>query len=183
MKIGTLISFACTAAAFQYPDFVPLHKRQEPGTPQYECHANCGGIITASRTDGYCDTSDFKSELSDCLDCALVYDIWKYYGDSVSSAAEECGLDATPVEPSSSSVAVTSTETEASASEAAESTTVSSPVIPTGTATTTPTDSGSSASSTPTPSDPQYTGAAAIKMPGKVTMGALMGSFIAALVH
>ncbi|KAL4883409.1 hypothetical protein BJY04DRAFT_216233 [Aspergillus karnatakaensis] len=102
MKFSAVASVACMVAgvsAFQYPDFVPLHKRQAPGTPQYECHANCGGIITASRTEGYCDSSDFESLLSACLDCALEYDIWRYYGNSVSAAAEECGLDATPVEP------------------------------------------------------------------------------------
>ncbi|KAL5336420.1 hypothetical protein BJX70DRAFT_284227 [Aspergillus crustosus] len=121
MKFSAVASVACIVAgvsAFQYPDFVPLHKRQAPGTPQYECHANCGGIITASRTEGYCDSSDFESLLSSCLNCALEYDIWRYYGNSVSAAAEECGLDATPVEPeepeptSSSTSTSTSTETE-----------------------------------------------------------------------
>jgi hypothetical protein len=45
MHLVTLISFACTvisASAFQFPEFVPLHRRQEAGTPAYECHANCG---------------------------------------------------------------------------------------------------------------------------------------------
>jgi hypothetical protein len=45
MRLVNLAAFACAvigASAFEFPDFVPLHKRQEPGTPAYECHANCG---------------------------------------------------------------------------------------------------------------------------------------------
>ncbi|KAL4738638.1 hypothetical protein BDV11DRAFT_189293 [Aspergillus similis] len=132
MKATIVVSVACivaSVAAFQYPDFVPLSKRQAPGTPEYECHANCGGIITASRSDGYCDSSNFKSMLSDCLDCALVCDIWKYYGNSVSSAAENCGLDATPVEPTSSSASTTSTATETITSSEAESETASTSAV------------------------------------------------------
>ncbi|OJI99317.1 hypothetical protein ASPVEDRAFT_26134 [Aspergillus versicolor CBS 583.65] len=200
------VSIACIlagASAFEYPEFVPLHKRQEPGTPAYECHANCGGIITDARSDGYCDKSDFKTKLNDCLDCALEFDIWKYYGNSVSSAAEECGLDATPVEgssssSSSSSASETATETSSeaessstptesatestSASETTDSsTTVSStPVIPTVTtpATTTP---GSSSSSSPTP-DPEFTGAAALNRPAGIAVGGLIGSLMVALM-
>ena len=37
------------------------------------------------------------TELDACLDCALEFDIWQYYGDSVSTAAKACGLDATPL--------------------------------------------------------------------------------------
>lgn len=97
-----------------------------------------GGIITDARSDGYCDKSDFKTKLSDCLECALEFDIWKYYGNSVSSAAEECGLDATPVEGSSSS------SSSASASE---------------TATATETSSQTESSSTPTESSTESTSA------------------------
>lgn len=123
-----------------------------------------GGIITEARSDGYCDKSDFKTKLSDCLDCALEFDIWKYYGNSVSSAAEECGLDATPVESSSSSSSSaaasetatetgsqtesSSTPTESSAESTADSsvTVSSTPVIPTAATATTPTTPGSSVS-------------------------------------
>ncbi|KAL2827869.1 hypothetical protein BJY01DRAFT_255569 [Aspergillus pseudoustus] len=176
----TVVSLACIvagASAFQYPDFVPLHKRQQPGTPAYECHANCGGIITLSRQDGFCDTSDFESKLSACLDCAVEFDIWRYYGNSVSAAAEKCGVDGTPVEPTSSTTTTatetatettteTTTETETSSStetetetetgeptETESSTTVSStstPVIPIVTTTTIP-PPGSTTSPTPTP--------------------------------
>ncbi|CAG8896919.1 unnamed protein product [Penicillium egyptiacum] len=119
MHLVNLAAFACAvicAGAFEFPDFVPLHKRQEPGTPAYECHANCGGVITAGRTDGYCDTDDFKTELTDCLKCAVEFDIWKYYGGSVSKAATACGLDATPVEASSTATSVSATTTSDSVS-------------------------------------------------------------------
>ncbi|KAH8429320.1 uncharacterized protein LDX57_006987 [Aspergillus melleus] len=99
MHFSTLAAFTClvmSASAFDYPEFVPLHRRQDPGTPAYECHANCGGVITSSRSDDFCDSSTFKSQLSDCLKCANEFDIWKYYGNSVSKAAESCGLDSTP---------------------------------------------------------------------------------------
>ncbi|KAL3474015.1 hypothetical protein BJX99DRAFT_260857 [Aspergillus californicus] len=199
MRFITVASIACIvagAAAFEFPDFVPLHRRQAPGTPQYECHANCGGIITASRSDGFCDSSDFESMLSDCLDCALVYDIWRYYGNSVSAAAEECGLDATPVEPTStateteptSTATETSTEETTSASEEASSTATNSstsvsstPVIPTVTTTTTPTPPGSS-TATPSPSDPEFTGGAALTSPAGPFMVGLIGSVLAALM-
>lgn len=53
-------------------------------------------MIVSARSDNFCDSSKFKTELSDCLKCANEFDIWKYYGDSVSKAAKSCGLDATP---------------------------------------------------------------------------------------
>ncbi|KAL4750497.1 hypothetical protein BDW72DRAFT_175782 [Aspergillus terricola var. indicus] len=209
MRATSVIFAACivaSVAAFQYPDFVPLSKRQAPGTPQYECHANCGGIITASRSDGYCDSSNFESMLSDCLDCALMYDIWKYYGNSVSSAAENCGLDATPVEPTSSS-ASTATETTASSrtenetastsavagssSEGASPTGIttdstivkSTSVIPTATTPVTPSSPSSAKSTTPTPSDPEFTGGATFNTPGGLLMGSLVGAFAVVLIQ
>lgn len=45
MHLVNVAAFACTVlsvSAFEFPDFVPLHRRQDPGTPAYECHANCG---------------------------------------------------------------------------------------------------------------------------------------------
>lgn len=83
-----------------------------------------GGVITAGRSDGYCDTDNFKTELTDCLNCAVEFDIWKYYGGSVSKAATACGLDATPVEASSTttSVSATTASDSASATKTAEET-------------------------------------------------------------
>ncbi|KAL3467773.1 hypothetical protein BJX64DRAFT_123119 [Aspergillus heterothallicus] len=198
----TIASLACIvagASAFQYPDFVPLHKRQAPGTPQYECHANCGGVITASRQDGFCDSSDFQSMLSACLDCALVYDIWRYYGNSVGAAAEECGVDGTPVEPTSPTTSTTATETtpettteaETSSSTVTETETETEPTTTatsTSTETEEPTETESSTTTSPTPGpkdpeDPEFTGAAALNSPAGLFMGGLVGSLIAALCN
>lgn len=33
---------ATAAASLSYPDTAALLRRQAPGTPQYDCHANCG---------------------------------------------------------------------------------------------------------------------------------------------
>jgi hypothetical protein len=42
----TLLASATLAVAidprFEYPETVPLVKRQQPGTPQYACHEDCG---------------------------------------------------------------------------------------------------------------------------------------------
>lgn len=80
-----------------------------------------GGVITAGRSDGYCDTDNFKTELTDCLNCAVEFDIWKYYGGSVSKAATACGLDATPVEASSTTTSVSATTASDSATTSSDS--------------------------------------------------------------
>ncbi|TQV95623.1 hypothetical protein V2A60_000808 [Cordyceps javanica] len=95
VAVGSMASLASAGVGFQFPDTVPLHKRQVTG-PAYECHANCGYTIQDAAQDGYCDTTKWKTELSNCLDCALTYDIWKWYGEKVSAAAKKCGVDATP---------------------------------------------------------------------------------------
>jgi hypothetical protein len=42
----TLLASATLSVAvdprFEFPDTVPLVKRQQPGTPQYACHEDCG---------------------------------------------------------------------------------------------------------------------------------------------
>jgi hypothetical protein len=42
MRTFTLSVFALVASVWAVP--------QAPGTPAYDCHANCGGAITAGRT-------------------------------------------------------------------------------------------------------------------------------------
>ncbi|EXJ85335.1 hypothetical protein A1O1_05699 [Capronia coronata CBS 617.96] len=106
----SLLAFAAIGLAFEYPDFVPLHRRQEPGTPLYECHANCGGVITQSRTEDFCNGDLFNSYYSACMTCALTYDIWQYYGNSVTTAGETCGLDTTP-EPAAATTSDVATPT------------------------------------------------------------------------
>ncbi|KAJ6150415.1 hypothetical protein N7471_001614 [Penicillium samsonianum] len=211
MHFVNLAAFACaviSASAFEFPDFVPLHKRQDPGTPAYECHANCGGVITAGRSDGYCDTDNFKTELTDCLNCAVEFDIWKYYGGSVSKAATACGLDATPVEASSTttSVSATTASDSASATKTAEETinsTVTTDAATSSTGTTvastsvspprvsgssrssalipSATPTGSSTASTPS-SSPVYTGGAMMNTGSGLVSGAFVGCLIAAFM-
>lgn len=41
MRTFTLSVFALSASVFGLP--------QAPGTPAYDCHANCGGAVTAGR--------------------------------------------------------------------------------------------------------------------------------------
>ncbi|OBR08849.1 hypothetical protein CH63R_07614 [Colletotrichum higginsianum IMI 349063] len=99
---AVLASVASIAAAqvahplFEYPDTVPLEKRQEPGTPRYQCHEDCGLLISLGRTEGYCDSAEFNERYGRCMSCANTEGIWMYYRASVTAAAAECGLDAVP---------------------------------------------------------------------------------------
>ncbi|KAJ4165656.1 hypothetical protein LMH87_007280 [Akanthomyces muscarius] len=107
VAVGSIASLASASAGFEFPAAVPLSKRQTSG-PAYNCHANCGYAIQDSAKDGYCEDSKWKDLLSGCLDCAMTYDIWKYYGDKVGAAAKKCGLDATPKAAAASGSASTS---------------------------------------------------------------------------
>ncbi|KID91939.1 hypothetical protein MGU_00850 [Metarhizium guizhouense ARSEF 977] len=97
LAIGAVASLAAAVANpdFSFPDIVPMAKRQTSG-PAYQCHASCGYAIQNSAKDGYCQDQSWVKLLDDCLDCALKYRIWQWYGDKVSAAARKCGLDATP---------------------------------------------------------------------------------------
>ncbi|KPI35257.1 uncharacterized protein AB675_3761 [Cyphellophora attinorum] len=95
--LAVLCALSQLTAAFDFPSIVPLDKRQQPGTPQYECHEDCGGVITQARTPNFCESANFTSSLDACLECAEEFNIWQYYGESVGAAAQSCGLDATPV--------------------------------------------------------------------------------------
>ncbi|KAM3546953.1 hypothetical protein ARSEF1564_000266 [Beauveria bassiana] len=96
VAVGSAVSLASAGSiGFEFPASVPLSKRQTSG-PAYECHANCGYAIQDSAKEGYCSDAKWKSLLSNCLDCALTYDIWKHYGTKVGAAAEECGFESTP---------------------------------------------------------------------------------------
>ncbi|KAK8140976.1 hypothetical protein G3M48_001159 [Beauveria asiatica] len=96
VAVGSAVSLASAGSiGFEFPASVPLSKRQTSG-PAYDCHANCGYAIQDSAKEGYCSDAKWQSLLSGCLDCALTYDIWKYYGTKVGAAAEKCGLESTP---------------------------------------------------------------------------------------
>lgn len=84
-----------------------------------------GGVITISRTEDYCSSSNFTIQLEKCLNCANEFDIWRYYGESVEKAATACGVEAEPVAvvtASSTSVAAESASPAASASVSATET-------------------------------------------------------------
>ncbi|OAA71474.1 hypothetical protein ISF_02025 [Cordyceps fumosorosea ARSEF 2679] len=93
--VGSVASLASARVGFQFPDTVPLAKRQVTGAA-YECHANCGYTIQDAAQDGYCDTDKWKTEFAACMDCANTYNIWRYYGTKVTDAAQKCGLTANP---------------------------------------------------------------------------------------
>lgn len=99
-----------------------------------------GDIRIIATTRDYCHSWTFISELGDCLECALTYDVWKDYGDQVVAAASPCGANATP-SPSSALNTVVST------GSAAASTTV----IGTASSTVTPTTTQSSTATTGSP--------------------------------
>ncbi|KZM20959.1 hypothetical protein ST47_g7891 [Ascochyta rabiei] len=79
--------------------FASLLKRQEPGTPAYNCHDNCGSAITLSRTTNPCDNPAFVADYNNCLKCSGPdnYNIWRYYGGTLSTAGAGCGFDTEPL--------------------------------------------------------------------------------------
>ncbi|KAG5763672.1 hypothetical protein H9Q72_008254 [Fusarium xylarioides] len=126
----TLLASASLAVAinprFEFPDTVPLVKRQQPGTPQYACHEDCGLLITLAREDeGYCDSDEWNERYGRCMSCANTYDIWQYYGNGVGRVAQECGLTPEPSPSGSFGAASTTAEAQPSstAAEAQPSTT------------------------------------------------------------
>ncbi|TDZ29466.1 hypothetical protein C8035_v005861 [Colletotrichum spinosum] len=115
--LASVASLVAAGPSFEYPAGVPaVEKRQEPGTPRYACHENCGLIISLGREEGYCDSSEWKTRYSSCLECANEFGIWMYYGSGVTNAAKGCGL--TPV-PSPSGGAVETTAAPAPATTTA----------------------------------------------------------------
>ncbi|KAF5676545.1 hypothetical protein FHETE_2041 [Fusarium heterosporum] len=117
----TLLASATLSVAidprFEFPDNVPLMKRQQPGTPQYECHEDCGLLITLAREKGFCDSEEWNEHYDRCMECANTYGIWKYYGEGVSKVAEQCELSPSP---SPSGVAAASTTIKAPETTQAE---------------------------------------------------------------
>ncbi|KAK0652444.1 hypothetical protein B0T16DRAFT_101774 [Cercophora newfieldiana] len=73
-----------------------LLARQAPGTPQFECHSDCGNAIAGGRLEGHCTNATWTGFYEECLGCALEFDIWKHYGNGLTGAAAQCGLTPTP---------------------------------------------------------------------------------------
>ncbi|KAM0236625.1 hypothetical protein ACHAP5_009311 [Fusarium lateritium] len=100
LAVYTLLACATLSVAldprFEFPDTVPLVKRQQPGTPQYACHEDCGLLITLARETGFCENDEWNERYDRCMACANTYGIWKYYGEGVEKAAEQCDLSPSP---------------------------------------------------------------------------------------
>ncbi|KAK2832031.1 hypothetical protein FQN49_006925 [Arthroderma sp. PD_2] len=141
-SLAICLALPFVAGAVELLDFAPLEVRQQPGTPRYACHEDCGmfatlypdpsasfltvpqpgTVISLSKMDGFCTNDKFKQSLTECLDCALEFDIWKHYQSSVTKAAEACGLNATPKPASATSSPSSSSTTAQPSSDQATST-------------------------------------------------------------
>ncbi|KAJ5776056.1 uncharacterized protein N7511_001067 [Penicillium nucicola] len=122
--------FVSSTLALQLPYLSLLSRRADitPGSPLYNCHEACGEVILVSQTTDYCSNSTYTTDLSSCLDCALTYNIWQYYGDDVKAAAKACSDDATP-SASSSTAASTAAATAATATATGSVTSSSSSIV------------------------------------------------------
>ncbi|KAI0868663.1 hypothetical protein GGS24DRAFT_513027 [Hypoxylon argillaceum] len=121
--------------------FTSLLKRQAPGSAEYNCHEACGeAIIEARASDDVCSDDEFLANYSSCLKCAGPdnFDIWKYYGTTLSGYAETCGLSTAPESGSSTDTA--STTSVATSTQAVQSETssfaISVTTLPVGSTTT-----------------------------------------------
>ncbi|KAK4032244.1 hypothetical protein C8A01DRAFT_50921 [Parachaetomium inaequale] len=111
LSLFTLLAASIANAALldSNPDYSLILSRQAPGTPQYECHSNCGNALAGGRNPAHCENATWTGYYEACLDCALDFDIWRIYGNGVSSAASACGLSATPSPSGDSESALSST--------------------------------------------------------------------------
>ncbi|KAF2259201.1 hypothetical protein CC78DRAFT_537263 [Lojkania enalia] len=75
-------------------------KRQEPGTPAYNCHDNCGTAITISKSGSdVCSNEAFLTNYQNCIQCSGPdnENIWRYYGGTLGPIGSECGLESEPL--------------------------------------------------------------------------------------
>ncbi|KAK4114590.1 hypothetical protein N656DRAFT_766780 [Canariomyces notabilis] len=167
-----------------------LLRRQAPGTPQYACHENCGNTIAFGRNPNHCDNSTWTAAYEACLECALEFDIWRFYSNGVTNAAQACGLSPTPspsggaVSPSSTVSHASTTSSEPSSTAPAE--TSGSAGITTDAPTTAPPSTGTGAGvSTPPPTtSPVTAGAPEFSIHSTMpllSVGSLVAIFVAFL--
>ena len=81
----TALTSAVTAATADadLKVFASLLKRQAPGSPEYNCHDNCGqAIIQARSSPSYCTDNIFLTDYKNCLQCSGPdnVNIWSMYG-------------------------------------------------------------------------------------------------------
>ncbi|KAM0331657.1 hypothetical protein ACHAQA_003336 [Verticillium albo-atrum] len=96
LLVSSTVAASSLAPRWDWPVGMPLQARQEPGTPRYECHENCGTAITLSREEGYCTAGEWRGRFDACLICANTEGIWRYYSPTLVPAAAACGLAAEP---------------------------------------------------------------------------------------
>lgn len=76
-------------------------------------------IRQAREVSDVCDNKAFQSNYANCLQCAGPdnFDIWKYYGNSVSAAGTKCGLSTEPLSGKQPDVGPAQNEGDAGGSE------------------------------------------------------------------
>ncbi|KAI0382022.1 hypothetical protein F5Y04DRAFT_56133 [Hypomontagnella monticulosa] len=159
--LGAIIAAtAVSASTDELQFFSRLLKRQEPGTPAYNCHDNCGQAIIQGRNSAdVCNDNIFLTDYQNCLQCAGPdnVNIWQYYGNTLSRTASTCGLSTTPlsgkqpdvgpaIPAGSGSASSSSSSAPPSSSSTTEGTTQTSVTEPTSAPEPTNTDSSSSSS-------------------------------------
>ncbi|KAI0465658.1 hypothetical protein F4859DRAFT_500116 [Xylaria cf. heliscus] len=128
---ATIAAQGAIATTDQLSLFATLLRRQEPGSPAYICHEDCGQAILAARASkDVCSDDDFLTNYDACLKCSGPdnIDIWKIYGGTLSGFGESCGLSTTPVSGDSADTGSTTSATPTS-TVSVESTTSSSVII------------------------------------------------------
>ncbi|KAI1448091.1 hypothetical protein F5Y02DRAFT_334354 [Annulohypoxylon stygium] len=156
---AVLAATAVSASTDELQFIARLLKRQDPGTPAYNCHDNCGQAIIQGRNSAdVCNDEIFLTDYKNCLQCSGPdnQDIWQYYGTTLTKDASPCGLSTTPlsgtqpdvgaaIPAGSSSTSSTASEASSATSTTAEATSEESSSA-TATATETPTATGSATS-------------------------------------
>ena len=133
-----------------------LLERQAPGTPQFQCHSDCGmfestlplprtlftcshlplkgNALAGGRNPAHCDNATWTGLYEACLGCALTFDIWKHYGQGLTGAASACSLTPTPlpsgVASSSSGSSPSSTGTSVTTTNESTASITSAPTTP-----------------------------------------------------
>ncbi|KAI1454372.1 hypothetical protein F4805DRAFT_324456 [Annulohypoxylon moriforme] len=153
---AVLAATAVSASTDELQFIARLLKRQEVGTPAYNCHDNCGQAIIQGRNSAdVCNDEIFLADYKACLQCSGPdnQDIWQYYGTTLTKDASPCGLSTTPLSGTQPDVGAaipagssTSSSTSA-ASSAASSTTEATEASSTATASATETATATATSS------------------------------------
>lgn len=118
-------------------------------------------ILDASADN--CDNSTWTELLENCQECANTYNILRHYGDSVESAAEDCGLAVTfsPSGGASSESAPAETSSAAASSTATHDDNAATTAVPSSGDTATATPGSTTASGTIAPSSSSNTSTSA----------------------